>query len=456
MHLRHITTTLVLAVTLARPLGAQNATVDPPELYSDKNEITITDPNGIREIVANGGPLMTIEGAGPGDCQETRTLDVFVNTASQPVFLNLAIVDCKGGVSNISIPFSTVWTLDVNDMGSTRAGTRVCKRFSVRANGTEPIILDDITVDDPDVTLELPTSLPIEVPGLDSYVYTVCYDAPEEGEYRFPVITWIRRRFPSAGMKNYPVADTGFVRVLPPLEVPLTDPTTFRSIGIPNAVLPKRGRLYLGVYDLLGLTAGYAFDDHFMVIAGGALPTPDDWGGINREMFGAYSIGVKIGVQPAKDLHLAGGYQYGKSIYDREETRLRESEIRIHAPYLAASYGDDDRRVSVTGGYVFKHHWTRIDTVVARGPEYLLEYDQDAGFAGVGGDWRVGRHWKVTGETAYLGTAGVLPVAVGVRYFGERFAIDGGIGYAGIVLEGGSSPAVPVIPFVAAVVVLGK
>ena len=125
---------------------------------------------------------------------------------------------------------------------------------------------------------------------------------------------------------------------------------------MPNAVIPKSGRLYLGSYDLLGLTAGYAVSDNFMLIAGGALPTPDDWGGLHGEMFGAYSIGAKGGVSLGGGLDVALGYQWGTSIYDQQSTDALDSKITVNAPYLALSYGDDDGRLSATVGYAFKHH----------------------------------------------------------------------------------------------------
>lgn len=457
MHLRTPFLLLVAAIIAAphQPLNAQVATANPPVLYSDRNEITITDREGIREIIAVGGPLVRVEGAGPGSCDQIRRLDVFVNTASQPVSLAITVIDCKGIESRLTIPFATVWTLDINSLGVTQQGQEVCKSFSVRAMGSEPIILDNITVDDPGVSLRLPTSLPIAIPGSDAYVYTVCHDAREIGEFTFPVTTWIRRDFPSAGMTSYPVADTGRIRVVPGVEEPLSDPTTFRSVGIPNGVIPKRGRLYVGVYDVLGVTAGYSFDDHFMVIVGGALPTPDDWSGINGEIFGAYSFGVKIGVQPKKELHVAAGYQYGRSIYDQASTPDRESEIRVHAPYVAASWGDDDRRVSVTGGYALKRHAT-LSPVTVWGQEEVQEYDRNAWFAGVGGDWRIGRHWKVVAEVATMETAGVVPVVVGMRYFGRSWAVDAGVGYVGIVTDGASRPRVPLVPLLSALFVFGK
>jgi len=450
---------LLLLLVLCGPivqraaLHAQETTIDPPVLYSDRNTITIRDPDGIREIIAVGGPLMRVDGAGPGSCDNSRTLDVFVNTASVPIALQIIVLDCAGNEQSVELGLATVWTLDINDLGVTEVGNEICKEFSVRAMGNLPVVLDDITVDDPNVTLRLPTSLPIAVPGGDNYVYMVCYDASETGVHTFPVVTWIRRDFPSAGQTSYPVADTGYVLVREPQQQPLTDPTTFRSLAIPNAVIPRKGRLYAGVYDLLGLTAGYAFDDHFMVIAGGMLPTPDDWGGNHGEMFGAYSVGVKIGLQPTKRLHIAAGYQYGKSTYDKAATPLFESEIVVNAPYAAVSWGDDDDRTSITAGYAFKRH-TAV-TPLFDGTPFIREFDRNAFFVGVGGDTRIGRHWKVVAEAAYMQTAGVVPVLAGLRYFGHAWAIDAGLAYLGIVDDGGTRPAIPLAPVLSGIYVFG-
>ncbi|MBK8912580.1 MAG: hypothetical protein IPM61_14805 [Chlorobi bacterium] len=97
-----------------------------------------------------------------------------------------------------------------------------------------------------------------------------------------------------------------------------------------------------------------------MLLAGGALPLPDDWGGVRGDAFGAYSIGAKGSWEVADKLNVAAGYQVGRSVLDKEATPELESSIFFHAPYAAISYGDDSSRVSATLGYVFKRHHTFI------------------------------------------------------------------------------------------------
>ena len=74
--------------------------------------------------------------------------------------------------------------------------------------------------------------------------------------------------------------------------VDYSDPTTFRTIAVPNAVIPRRGRAMAASYDLVGVMAGYVPIDHVMLLAGGAIPLPDDWGGVNGTMYGAYGLDV--------------------------------------------------------------------------------------------------------------------------------------------------------------------
>jgi hypothetical protein len=440
---------LALFVALREDARAQSPiTVYPTLLYSDKNEITVTARDGIRDIEANGSYEIKIEGTGPGSCENERTLRLFITSASVPISLNISVTDCKGRQQNFTLVPETVWTLDQVSFGLVEEGTSKCRQFQVRSTGSEPIWLDRISVDDPNASLELPTGLPVHITGGETYYYTVCYDADEIGEHTFPVTTWIRRTEPSAGETTYPVADTGYVRVIPPRIESLKDPTTFRSVGVPNAVIPKKGTLYVGTYDLLGLTAGYSLDDRLMVIVGGAIPTPDDWTGIHSEIFGAWSLGVKLGLRLDSLFHLALGYQYGTSIYDKAATEERESEITLSAPYIVGSYGDDDSRVSLTLGHAFKSHRTFY-------PPYrnFSEFKRNAWLGAIGGDYRFARHWKVAGEVAYMQTAGVLPVIATVRYFSRTWAVDVGVAYVGITLEGGTPPVIPVLPVVSGVFV---
>ncbi|MBS1910814.1 MAG: choice-of-anchor D domain-containing protein [Bacteroidetes bacterium] len=221
--------------------------------------------------------------------------------------------------------------------------------------------------------------------------------------------------------------------------VTYTDPTTFRTIAVPNAVVPKKGAFVLGVYDVAGVTAGWVPVPRVMIIAGGGIPFPDDWGGVHGTMYGAYSLGLKVGILEHEKLDIAAGYQFARSIYDREETRdSLESSIVVHAPYVAASYGDDDSRISVTAGYAFKQH-TTIDAGT---------FTKNAAIVSVGGDYRFANRWKVAAEVLGMQTLGFVPVAATARYFGETWAVDAGLGYLGITTGDGDAPSLKVAPVI--------
>jgi hypothetical protein len=281
----------------------------------------------------------------------------------------------------------------------------------------------------------------------------------------------MRRTQSAGGYTTYPVSDTGGVRVVPktissippttdtirtrPERIPtrhtpppiideiVTDPTTFRSVAVPNAVIPERGTAFVGSYDFLGLVAGYVPVDGVMILAGGALPTPDDWTGVRGDMFGAYSIGLKAGLRLTSNLDIAAGYQWGRSFFDQAVTvDTVESRITVSAPYAALSFGDDDSRISATYGYVFKHH--QIPTG---------EFDTTAAVFALGGDYRFSNHWKVAGEVAYMQTLGVIPIVASVRYFTNDYALDLGLGYVGITVEGGTAAKIPLLPVISGVFV---
>lgn len=222
------------------------------------------------------------------------------------------------------------------------------------------------------------------------------------------------------------------------------DPTTFRTIAVPNAVIPKRGSIVAGSYDVLGLMVGYSPLDNVMILAGGAPPLPDDWGGVNGSMFGAYSIGLKVGFSITDNLRIGGGYQWGRSVNDKEETEEVDSRITVNVPYVAVSYGDDDHRITALGGYVYKRHRTWLDAPFLR----IEEYNADAALASIGGDWRISDTWKLTGEAVYMGTIGVAPVMLGARLFGRSWALDFAAVLLVIPTGEGDLPPIPVAPLV--------
>lgn len=224
---------------------------------------------------------------------------------------------------------------------------------------------------------------------------------------------------------------------------PYTDPTAFRTITLPNGTVPPKGTIATGVYDLFGLMAGYVPIDNLMILAGGALPFPDDWGGVSGTMYGVYSVGARWSVSPVPRVHMAFGYQWGRSLYDEESTPgVVDSRITVNVPYAAFSYGDNDSRVSATIAYAFKRHMTPAGT-----------FSKDAVMLGLGGDYRFADRWKIAAEALTMQTLGYLPVALTFRFFGHRYAIDAGIGYLGITTAGGKAPSPSLVPVVSFVVV---
>jgi len=332
------------------------------------------------------------------------------------------------------------------DFGNVLVGTRADTTITLmlRNDGPRPLTLRNIMMIGPD------TSHFTILDGGDGM--TIRPGETEEMSFRFAPDTIGRRSTRLVvrhdGLGGEETIDLYGRGVVPGMDRMWHDPTTFRSIAIPNAIVPEKGRIVLGVYDVVGLMVGYVPIDNVMIIAGGGVPLPDDWGGVNGQMYGAWSLGVKGGVWVVDQLNVGGGFQYAVSFYDKEETDETESRIAIATPYVTASYGDDDRRVSITGGYAFKKHH-RFNEII----DVVEEFDRDAILVGIGGDYRFASRWKVAAEILTMETLGYIPIGVTIRYFGDTWAIDGGLGYVGITTGGGEAPSAPVVPVVSWVVV---
>ncbi len=467
--MRSLLLCLLLALCAA-PLIAQTATVYPPVFYPSENVMTISSPRGIREITAVHSPNVEVEGEGVLEgCPKSHEIRVSADGAGRETRLNLDVTDCDGRRTTISPTFRG-WDLDTIRF-RVELGTEDCQLFRIRNGaggiaglGSGSIILDSVTSPDERVHINIPTRLPLTIPQGVEFRYEVCYDAQDLGLYQFPVITWMRREVPVGELTTYPVADTGVVRVMPPNkppedqdwipDPPSHDPTTFRSVAVPNAITPPKGKFIVGSYDLLGIIVGYAPTDNLMILGGGALPTPDDWGGFKGEGFGAYSLGLKWGTEIGQAapnrprLNAALGYQIGRSMFDKELTPETESQITFHAPYAALSYGTDSARISATFGYIFKNHKTFIEDPAGN---FIDDYDRKAPMLAIGGDYQFANHWKVAAEVATMKTLGVIPIVATARYFSDNYAIDFGVGYVGLGTDEESAPAIPLLPVLSGV-----
>lgn len=223
------------------------------------------------------------------------------------------------------------------------------------------------------------------------------------------------------------------------LSGPASDPTTFRTIALPSSIVPSAGTVTTGVYDVLGLQAGVSITDNIMVIAGAVSPLRKSWIGadaVDETQVYAYSVGAKFGARIDSLWTLAGGYQWGRSVYDRVAFVGIESRITFNTLYATVGFGNDDSRASLYVGYAFKQH-----TTIEQGT-----FDADATILAAGYDYRIARHWKICSEVVFMRTMTFVPVTITARYFGETYALEAGVTVLAIPASGATSASPPLVP----------
>ncbi len=223
------------------------------------------------------------------------------------------------------------------------------------------------------------------------------------------------------------------------LSGPASDPTTFRTIALPSSIIPPAGTITTGVYNVLGLQTGASITDNVMLIAGGVFPLRKSWIGgdaSSETQAYAYSIGAKVGVRIDSQWTLAGGYQWGQSVYDQLSFEGIESRITFNALYATVGFGNDDSRASLYIGYAFKRH-----TTIAQGT-----FDADATILAAGYDYRIARRWKLCSEIVFMRTMTFVPLTITARYFGETYALEVGVTVLAIPASGASSLSPPLVP----------
>ena len=253
-----------------------------------------------------------------------------------------------------------------------------------------------------------------------------------------PVIATIRGagiRQPVIQIEPLAIEDT--LPIAPPPQ--LADPTTFRSILLPSAVVPKAGTVTTGVYDVVGLMAGYSVTDNIAILAGGVLPIPNRWfgaKGYNASVGSAWFIGAKGGYELDSSWVVGGGLNMGQSYYDQDITPALESKITFQSFWFTGGYGDDDSRLNATFGYAFKNHQTTAEGT----------FDADAFLYGLAYDYRVAYNWKVCVEGFFMRTMDFVPITVTARYFTERDAFEAGFSFVGIQASGKPEAEFPLVP----------
>jgi hypothetical protein len=204
-----------------------------------------------------------------------------------------------------------------------------------------------------------------------------------------------------------------------PIDLPLTviedlsDPTTFRTVLMPTARSIGEGKGFIASYDLAAVVAGYGLSDRITLVGGFLYVPPAISYALDITAGGRYEF-YRDGV-----IRSAAGVQLN---YSRSDS----SAIALAAPYVVTSLGDDDQRASLVLGYSLRRH-----KPVGRGT-----FDRQAIVVGLGGDYRVGQRWKIAAEGYLIQDSDYQPIVVTMRYFGESFALDFGLGINPRLLEG--------------------
>lgn len=468
--------------------------VYPPEIYPGENILRVTNPNGLKsvevyEVIEDGfngaerrqldESLMRteVEKIENPNCGNEIKFKVKVKTINERIGLRINAVDCKNKKYSALVWLNEVWRIDFNRMPSVEVGTKSCMAFSIRTEQSTGVILDSISLPDQNVEYALPMPLPCPIRSKVNFQYEVCYNSDKAGVFKFPVVTWLRRKYPIDGLTSYAIADTGLAFFYEPklpekdpvLSIPdtikkitktvieevETDPTTFRTVLIPNAYIPKAGKFYFGSYDILGLTAGYSVTDNLMIIAGALVPSPDDWQGPRGDMFSGLSVGLKYGLSFGK-FNIAAGYQFARSVFDKGITKdSTESVINMQFGYIATSYGSTESRLSLNVGYAIKKHSTYILYFDDNNDQKSMyeNYNRNAAFASIGFDKRVGGNFKLCTEAIYMHTSNSLPIVFTGRYFTNDYGLDLGVAYTGITFNGSAAPKIPFAPILSLVYV---
>ncbi len=218
-----------------------------------------------------------------------------------------------------------------------------------------------------------------------------------------------------------------------------SDPTTFRGILLPTSIVPPKGTIVTGIYDVVGLTAGYSVTNNIMVLAGGVPPLSNQWFGnsdVTPAWTSAWSAGVKAGFPLDSLITVGGGYQLGSSYYDQPSTSEIDSRISFNALWASLGYGSDDHRLNVHVGYAFKYHHR----------PYEGSFQADATIFGIGYDYRVAYSWKVCAEAFFMRSMTFVPITFTARYFDQEQAFDIGFAVTGIPASGEPASNIPIVP----------
>ncbi len=189
------------------------------------------------------------------------------------------------------------------------------------------------------------------------------------------------------------------------------DPNASRLFFGPTARTLEQGTGYFADYYLFFPVVGYGVHERVM-ISGGVSLIP---GASNQLVY----VAAKAGVVRSPTFALAVGGFWA--------TVPGEAGASLGSGYGVATWGTEDHAVTFMGGYPFTAH------DIAPEPMFML-----------GGETRVGSRTKLLAEFWKFPETSDVPVIFGVRWFGDRIAVDFGFVYP----LGSDTNGFPFVPWV--------
>lgn len=189
------------------------------------------------------------------------------------------------------------------------------------------------------------------------------------------------------------------------------DPNTSRLFFGPTARTLEQGSGYFADYYLFFPVVAYGVHDRVMLSAGMSIIP-----GLSSQLV---YVAAKFGVVRRERVALAFGGFYA--------TVPNEEDAALGTAYGVATLGSADHAITFMGGYPF----TTQD--VAQEPLFM-----------VGGETRIARRAKLLGELWKFPETSEVPAVFGVRWFGDRLAVDFGFAY----VIGTSTEGWPLVPWV--------
>lgn len=189
------------------------------------------------------------------------------------------------------------------------------------------------------------------------------------------------------------------------------DPNTSRLFFGPTGRTLDQGSGYFADYYLFFPVVGYGVHDRVTLSAGMSIIP-----GLSSQLL---YVTAKVGVVRSDNVAVALGGFYA--------TVPDEADAALGTAYGVATFGNSNHAITFMGGYPF----TTQD--VAQEPLFMM-----------GGETRIGRRSKFLGEVWKFPETSEVPVVFGLRWFGDRLAVDFGFVYA----LGSSTEGWPLVPWV--------